>query len=111
MKLGLIAPLMLIVSIVSASCAGAKPLPPNVPQDIATVLACVIPLLAEGVVDPAKLETACAPGEEQLIIDVLALLGQSKTLNPLVVTQARVAYVLGVRAYLKKHSSTLLEAP
>jgi len=105
MKLSLIAPAF----VACVSCAGVRPLPSPIPQDVQAVVACVLPLLAEGVVDPAKLEAACAPGEDQLIIDVLALLGESKDLNPYVVTQARVSYVLGVRAYLKKHQP--LEAP
>lgn len=99
------------VILTCAACASTlKPLPDPIPQDVQAVVTCVLPLLAEGVVDPSKLEAACAPGQDQLIIDVLALLTQSKDLNPLVVTQAKVAYVLGVRAYLHKNAPQL-EAP
>ena len=100
------------VLITSASCVknGPSPLPDPIPQDIQTVVACVLPLLAEGVTDPGKLEASCAPGEEQLIIDVLALLGESKTLNPAVSTAAKIGYVKGVRAFLKAHQDQL-EAP
>jgi hypothetical protein len=106
-----LAPLALVAGITSAACVKPGQIPSPIPQDIEIVVACVIPLLAQGVVDPVKLEASCAPGADQLIIDVLALLGESKTLNPLVVTQARVAYVQGVRAYLKKHAPQVLETP
>lgn len=92
------------VALTSVACASTlKPLPNPIPQDIAAVASCVIPLLAEGVTDPAKLEALCAPGQDQLIIDVLALLAESKDLNPAVVASAKVSYVLGVRAFLKNH--------
>ena len=104
----------LIISAFTAillACASLpKPLPDPIPQDIQTVVACVLPLLAEGVVDPKKLEDVCAPGQDQLIIDVLALLGESKMLNPAVSTAAKIGYVNGVRAFLKNHN-VQLEAP
>lgn len=94
------------IGLSQTSCAaGQKPLPDPIPQDLQAVVACVLPLLAEGVTDPAKLEASCAPGQDQLIIDVLALLTESKDLNPAVVASAKVSYVLGVRAFLKKHQS------